>query len=249
MGIADRIDTLVGHFATGLVPTGSQDPHALRREASGLVTILIEAPSLSLEAVIRAAYALYGDRGPGWRSLEVARPALLDFIRLRLENVLAESGVRYDTVDAVLDAGFEDLRSARERALVLERIRDTPEFADTLSGAVRIGSLLRFAARSELAAAPGEARIDLLQEEAEQALYGAYLDVRPQVVEAARQGDYAKAMGILGELAAPLDEFFDNVLVMSDNETLRTNRLRLLGEIHALFILVADLTRLATEGE
>ncbi|NLC56646.1 MAG: glycine--tRNA ligase subunit beta [Armatimonadetes bacterium] len=249
LSVADRIDTLTGHFAIGLVPTGAQDPYGLHPQAAGLVAILLEAPPLSLGALCATAYALYGDRGPGWRSLEVTRAALLDFLRLRLEAFLAERGVRYDTADAVLDAGFDDLGRALARALALEAAREAPECQETLSAAIRVGSLLRFAARSEMGAPPGEVRIDLLQEEAEQALYGAYLDVRPRALRALREADYPGALGILGELAAPLDELFDNVLVMSDDEPLRVNRLRILAEIQSLFLQIGDLTRLITEAE
>jgi glycyl-tRNA synthetase beta chain len=249
LGAADRIDTLVGHFGMGLVPIGSQDPHALRQQASGLVAILAESERLSLGQVVEVAYALYGDRGPGWRSLDVTRASLLDFLRQCLEGLLGERGVRYDTADAVLDAGFDDVRGTLIRAQLLEEQRDAPEFADTLMAAARLGSLLRFVARSEMAVPPGEVRIDLLQEEAEQLFYAAYLDVYPLVTEAVERGDYAAALDALGGLAVPALEFFDNVLVTSDDELLRANRVRLLGEIHALFLKIADLTRLTVEIE
>lgn len=249
LGVADRIDTLVGHFGMGLVPAGSQDPHALRQQASGLVAILAESERLSLGEMVELAYGLYGDRGPGWRSLDVTRASLLDFLRQCLESLLSEHGVRYDTADAVLDAGFDDVRGTLIRAQLLEERRDAPEFAETLMAAARLGSLLRFVARSEMAVPPGEVRIDLLQEEAEQLFYAAYLDVCPLVTEAAERGDYAAALDALGGLAAPALEFFDNVLVTSDDELLRANRVRLLGEIHALFLKIADLTRLTVEIE
>lgn len=248
LAIADRLDTLVGFFGIGLVPVGSQDPHALWGQATGLVSLLLESPSLSLGTLIGQGYALYDVRADSWRSLEVVRASLLDFLRLRLESSLSERGIRHDTADAVLDAGFEDLAAVLARARALETAREQPEFAPTLEAAVRMGTLLRFAARSGMAAPPGETRMDLLEEEAEAELYGAYLEILPQVEQATREGDYARVLELLQGLAAPLDAFFDTVLVMSDDEVPRNNRLLLLAEIHSLFLRVADLTRLAGDA-
>ncbi|MBI3948320.1 MAG: glycine--tRNA ligase subunit beta [Armatimonadetes bacterium] len=248
LSVADRADTLVGYFGIGMVPAGSQDPHALRHQAAGLVSILVEAPPLALPDLIEGVYSLYGDRGAGWRSREVVQATLMDFLRLRLENALAERGIRPDTADAILDAGFEDIQFTLSRARALESVRDDPAFARALSAAARVENLLRFAARSELVHVPGEVQIDLLEEDAERELYGAYLDAHPRVADAVRRVDPGAVLRHLGELAPAVEEFLDTVLVMSDDEVLRTNRLRLLTEVNALFLRIGDLGRLAADA-
>ncbi|MDH7570678.1 MAG: glycine--tRNA ligase subunit beta, partial [Armatimonadota bacterium] len=248
LSVADRIDTLVGHFAIGLTPAVAGDPGALRHHASALADILLDSPSLLLRAAIAQAYQRYGERGPGWRSLETTQATLLDFLRLHLETGLTRRGVRPDTADAILDAGFDDVRAALGRARALEAERDTPQFEATLAAAVRVGNILRFASRSELLTATEEVRVDLLEEEAERALYGAYLDVYPRLERAAAAEDYVQVLRLLGELADPIDAFFDEVLVMSDDELFRANRLHLLSELYALFQRIGEFTRLAGEA-
>ena len=248
LAIAHRVDALVGYIGVGRAPVGARDPLGLGGMAAELVAILLESPAISLGTLIGQAYALY-EQGPGWRSLDVTRAAFLDFLRTRLEAVLVARGIRPDTTDAVLDAGFDDVPAALARARVLEAVRDTPEGTAFLEAAARVAALLRFAGRSEMFPSPGEVRMDLLEEDAELALYGAYLEVRPQVLQAAIAGNYAAVLRLLGELPQHLSEFLDSVLVMSDDEALRDNRLRLLAEVQSLFLEVADPARLAVDVE
>lgn len=242
VGLADRMDTLVGCFASGLIPTGSQDPFGLRRHAQGVVAMAVELNlKFSLEEAITTAYQIYEDshiRLP--RTLTQVKEDLLGFFRARLEHLLGEKGIRYDVAEAVLAVGWDDLADAYQRARDLEAFRRQGEFAALHTAFTRAFNLARQAKEGgAVFVEPGQ-----LKEEAEQELYRALTTVKEATRPCLSRGDYLGALNQMVALREPIDTFFDRVLVMAPEPEVRRNRLALLQEITDLVLKVADFSRL-----
>jgi len=229
LGVCDRLDTLAGMFSIGEVPTGSKDPFALRRAALAVVKICAEAPvAVDLRAAIERAVAIRtGTAEEG--------AALLEFVRERLRYYLtAVAGVSAEVADAVIGARWGVVPDDVARARALEQVRKEPVFASLAVAFKRVRNIV--AKNPAPAAATGT-----LQEPAELAL--------AEALEAAEQrlngADHTEGLRLLASLAAPLDRFFTDVLVMCEDEGLRAARLALLARIEALFLRLADLSRLS----
>ncbi|MBD2869495.1 glycine--tRNA ligase subunit beta [Paenibacillus arenilitoris] len=240
VSLADKIDTIVGCFSIGIIPTGSQDPYALRRQAAGIVQIILaHGLKLQLSELYDAALSVHDARGTK-RSAADIRKDLSDFFALRVKNLLSEQGVRYDVVDAVMAAGFEDLRSVVERASVVQALAagdDRSEFKLAVEQFNRVGNL---------AAKADGTPIDpsLFAEQAEKELYEQWLRQRPTFAESAEQGNYAKAVQSLTALTPFIHSYFEKVMVMSPDEAVRANRLAALAGIAGDIAVVADFSKL-----
>lgn len=241
VGLADRLDTLVGCFACGLIPTGSQDPYGLRRQALGVVTIAVELGlKFSLAETISTAYKTYMDKDIALpRPLEDVKEELMQFFRGRMEYILSEKGVRYDVVDAVLAVGWDDLADAYARARDLEVFRQEGDFAGLHTAFTRAFNLARQA--SDKIKTIDE---NCLTEEAERRLYLALQEAWGKAEPYLVQGDYLKVLQILTSLRGPIDNFFDRVLVMAPDPEVRRNRLALLQGVTSLVLRIADFSRL-----
>jgi glycyl-tRNA synthetase beta chain len=236
LGIADRIDTLVGCFAVGLAPTGSADPYGLRRAALGILGILLDRGwSISLSHLVDlAAQALAG-------TVEVkddGKAAVLGFLRTRLKGLLGE--LPADCVEAALATGFDDVPDARARARAVAALRQREDFEPLGVAFKRVANILKGEA-----AAAGEPDTGLFAEEAERALWRAFGDIASQVERHLESGDYERALGVLAELEKPVDRFFEEVLVMDEDPRVRANRLALLARIGGSFARIADFRQLA----
>ena len=229
---ADKIDTIVGTFSRGKIPTGSQDPFALRRQALGLVNMMIEAKwNLSLSKVVAKSMDLYGITDEAAR--QKMQQDVADFMRLRLKNVLEE--VRYDVVDAVL-ADVDDLYAVSLRAQAVQKFVSGDAVA-------HIQALVR---ASNLAAKAEKEGFEesLFQVEAEKTL-GQVCKATASSVESLIAGqDYVGAIDALTELTQPIDKFFEDVMVMDKDEAIRNNRLGLLKSIDMLAGRVADFSKI-----
>ena len=229
---ADKIDTIVGTFSRGKIPTGSQDPFALRRQALGLVNMMIEAKwQLSLSKVVAKSMDLYGITDEAAR--QKMQQDVADFMRLRLKNVLEE--VRYDVVDAVL-ADVDDLYAVSLRAQAVQKFVSGDAVA-------HIQALVR---ASNLAAKAEKEGFEesLFQVEAEKTL-GQVCKATASSVESLIAGqDYVGAIDALTELTQPIDKFFEDVMVMDKDEAIRNNRLGLLKSIDMLAGRVADFSKI-----
>jgi glycyl-tRNA synthetase beta chain len=248
VSLADKIDSLACGFAAGREPTGSSDPFGLRRQGNGIIKILLEfgiAIDLrqTVEQPLYAAMDQVGERDPQ------ARGALLAFLEERLRFYFETARhIRYDTVRAVLAAGWNVPIEALHRAEAVERIRGSEDFLALSAAAKRIKNIL---AKSATANdwAPGEVEEALLQEGPEAALYHAYRGV---AAEAARHvdskddasKDYTGALQAIATLRKAVDLFFDKVLVMAEDRALRQNRLRLLGKLDELFSGIAHFSEI-----
>ncbi|MFO7172741.1 MAG: glycine--tRNA ligase subunit beta [Bacillota bacterium] len=243
VALADKLDTLAGFFLLGLIPTGSQDPYALRRAALGVTAIVTEGElRLSLSWLLDAALAGYGDAfTPEERSR--AKAALLDFFRVRLEGLLREQGHRPDVVDAVLAAGMDDMVDLLRRAEALTRSLQEPEFAAVTTAFKRVANLAVKAA--EHGAAEAEVDPSLFAEEPERELWQTFGDLREAAEAALAAGDYLGFYRLAVRLKAPVDAFLDRVLVMAEDPALRRNRLAMLRAIGRLLTRPADLGRLS----
>ena len=228
LSVADKIDNIVGTFSRGKIPTGSQDPFALRRQALGLVLMLIEHESgLLLSDLVDEAYDLYALE-------EVSRDKMqadvADFIRLRLKNVLTERGVRYDVQEAVLtDVDF--VADVPVRAAYVERLLASSGADALVQSFVRVGNIARMTETGIV-----DSALFVAQEEG--ALHAAY----ERAVAARSEG--ADTLPAEQALAAAIDAFFDAVMVMDKDERIKTNRLRLLKVIDNYLLCTADYSKI-----
>ena len=234
VSIADKIDNIVATFSRGLIPTGSQDPFALRRQALGMVNMMIEANyQVSLSSLVAAEMDLLGIGDADARMKMQADVA--DFIRLRLKNVLADAKIRYDVVDAVLQ-DVDDIYAVYLRARTLAKALEK-DMTKTIQAFVRAGNLAKKAKNSAVDAA-------LFNTAEEKALYQAYTSAQSAVDSLVKGQDYLGAIDALSDLAAPIDAFFDGVMVMDKDEKIRSNRLGLLKSVDELIHRVADFSKL-----
>ncbi len=236
VSLADKIDTIVGTFSRGLIPTGSQDPFALRRQALGIVNMLKEAQyHISLSQLVAKAMELLKIADAGQQAK--LQNDVADFMKLRLKNVLADAGIRYDVVDAVF-VTVDDIYGVFLRAqAVNEAVKQDME--KTIQAFVRTGNIAR---KAEDVQAAVEA--DLLAEQVEKDLYKAYEDAASKVEKEIVAQDYAGAIATLSQLAAPIDAFFDGVMVMDKDEKIKNNRLGLLKLVDNLICQVADFSKI-----
>lgn len=236
VSLADKIDTIVGTFSRGLIPTGSQDPFALRRQALGIVNMLKEAQyHISLSQLVAKAMELLKIADAGQQAK--LQNDVADFMKLRLKNVLADAGIRYDVVDAVF-VTVDDIYGVFLRAqAVNEAVKQDME--KTIQAFVRTGNIARKAEDVQAAV-----ETDLLAEQVEKDLCKAYEAAASKVEKEIVAQDYAGAIATLSQLAAPIDAFFDGVMVMDKDEKIKNNRLGLLKLVDNLICQVADFSKI-----
>ncbi|MBI3347327.1 MAG: glycine--tRNA ligase subunit beta [Burkholderiales bacterium] len=236
VALADKLETLVGLFGIGQLPTGDKDPFALRRHALGVIRILVEKNlPLELPALIAAAVPPFGEL------IENPSAALLTFFADRLAVNLRDQGYSAQEVDAVLALNPARLGDVPRRLEAVRAFAALPEAASLAAANKRVGNILK-KVEGEL---PTTISLDLLKEAAEQALAAALNTVQPDADRLFEQHDYTGSLQTLAALKAPVDAFFDDVMVNAEDPALRANRLALLGQLHAAMNRVADLSRLA----
>lgn len=239
VSIADKIDTIIGCFGVGLIPTGAGDPFALRRHALGILNILLEKRySIPLKEVISESFDLLKEK------VELPRreveDSVLEFFRQRFQNLLISKGIPHDAVEAVLEIGFDDVVDCQERIAALVSLKKSKEFGPLAVAFKRVVNISRGYSLREVVPS-------LFSEEAEGRLNGVVLEVRDRLDHLLMKRNYPKALAELTQLKGPVDQFFDSVLVMDKNEKIRDNRLALLGQIANLFSRIADFSKIATE--
>ncbi|MCY1162714.1 MAG: glycine--tRNA ligase subunit beta [Pseudomonadota bacterium] len=237
VALADKLETLVGMFGIGNLPTGDKDPFALRRHALGVTRMLVEKDlPLDLTALVTGAGAAFGDK------IQDASTALVDFIYDRLAGSLREQGYSAQEVDAVLALKPQRLGDVAKRLAAVRAFAALPEAPALAAANKRVGNILKKAEGTV------EAKINpaLLQEAAEKSLAEALQSVAPKADAAFAAGDYAASLQALAALKAPVDAFFEGVMVNAEDAALRANRLGLLATLHQAMNRVADLSKLAT---
>ncbi|HWI60570.1 MAG TPA: glycine--tRNA ligase subunit beta [Symbiobacteriaceae bacterium] len=241
VALADKLDTLAGYFSIGMIPTGSQDPFALRRSAQGVVQTIVDN-KLTVDMADLCALAIEGYKLENPVELKTLSD-MLEFFRARLKVLMEGREHRYDVIDAVLSVGFRTPYDAMRRAEALTTMLKEPEFAAVTGAFKRVMNLASKA--SEAGIEPGEVDTELLLEAAERDLYGAFVDVRPDMKRALDALDYEKFYRIGTRLKAPVDAFLDNVRVNADDQKVKLNRYSLLTAVGGLLSAPADLGRLA----
>jgi glycyl-tRNA synthetase beta chain len=239
VALADKLETLVGLFGIGQLPTGDKDPFALRRHALGVIRMLVERDlPLQLDDLIGIAAQAMGPL----LTDPAATSQLTDFVYDRLAGSLREQGYRAQEVDAVLSLRPARLADVPARLAAVRAFAALPEAAALAAANKRVGNILK---KVEGEVAP---RIDpaLLKEPAEAALAEALLAAKARADAAFERGDYAASLQALAVLRDPVDAFFDSVMVNAEDAALRTNRLGLLATLHAAMNRVADLSKLAS---
>ena len=235
VALADKLETLVGMFGIGNLPTGDRDPFALRRHALGVIRMLVEKDlPLDLNALLAGAVPAFGDK------ITDACAALADFIYDRLAGSLREQGYSAQEVDAVLALRPQRLALVEKKLTAVRAFAALPESPALAAANKRIANILKKAGEVDAHVNP-----DLLPEKAEQDLYAALQRFVPEANAQFDAGDYTASLQTLAVLRAPVDAFFDDVMVNAEQMDLRLNRQGLLKSLHDAMNRVADLSRLA----
>ena len=244
IAFADRLDTVAGCFAAGFVPSGSQDPYALRRAANGMVRLVMEKSlHVSLKELVEEAVLALPEK--------VRREGLvaevLEFLNDRIAFYLRERGVSYDIVDAVLGADADDPLDVLARAQALAAIRGSDELERLVIGFKRAANILKGV---EVGTLPELGRLDLKGAvPAEASLHSAVGDVGRELARAREKKNYPAMLEQLLKLRPPIDRFFDDVMVMAEDVSERQRRLALLAAARGLFHHFFDPARIVIEGE
>ncbi|MFD0586745.1 glycine--tRNA ligase subunit beta [Paenibacillus sp. GCM10027627] len=241
VSLADKIDTIVGCFSIGIVPTGSQDPYALRRQAAGIVQIMLAFDlKMGLSELYDIAISVHEARGLK-RTGDDIRKDLADFFSLRIKNWLSESAIRYDVIDAVMAAGFHHLKLTANRAAAVQALAAGEDKAEFKLVVEQLNRVCNLAAKSG-----GDTSVDpaLFAEAAESKLYEAWLGGRADFQSAVNERDIDSALKSLAALSPSIQAYFDSVMVMAPEEKVKANRLATLTGISNDIALVADFSKL-----
>jgi glycyl-tRNA synthetase beta chain len=237
VSIADKIDTICGCFGVGLIPTGSADPYALRRSAIGVLNIILDRGyRISIPELVEQSLGLL--------EAKLSRPRgeiqadVVEFIRLRLANMLTGRGFATDLVDAVLAARFDMPSDAVARVEALAALKGAADFEPLAVAFKRVGNIIKGGVDHAV-------QSQIFEADCERALYAAVEAAHQTVSGQVARGDYTAALQTIAGLRSPVDDFFDGVMVMVDDDRVKTNRLALLTQVAALFADIADFTRIA----
>jgi glycyl-tRNA synthetase beta chain len=252
LAIGDKADTIAGMFALGLVPSGSKDPFALRRQANGIIKIIAEKKlPLRLSDLMTDARAGFKGFSTERKVGEKSKfdESVRGFFRERVEFYLRDvRGYSYDVVNAVLSADADDVIDALARAEALKQVMHMPEFQAIGAACKRIRNILRQA--SEKGIRPAKEFKCLSQAAEEERTLMAYLEsIRPRVEQHRGKKEYVDALLLLSTAREPVDRFFDKVMVMVEDENIRANRLALLRTLLKEFSTIADFSEIVKEGK
>lgn len=244
VALADKLDTLAGDFAVGLIPSGSADPYGLRRAAVGVLRILESTGwSLGMEWLVDRIVEMQPvEIKEGWRQTQMK---LHQFMRQRFAALLEERGYKFDEIDAVLSAGIGVVAATIARLEALRKIRTHSEFTTLATVFKRSSNIVRQALQQL-----GDKQINgfvdenLFQHDAERDLYQAVRQAKDLVVDRASKHQYSEALEAMLPVAAPLDKFFKDVMVMADDPKIRENRLAIMFGMVTQFAKIADFSKL-----
>ena len=240
VSIADKLDTICGFFGVGQIPTGTADPYALRRQALGVINIILKKRyPLSLDPLIDKSLSILGPLLK--RSSDETKASVLEFFKGRFENQLISQDHPYDVVDAVLATGIQDLVRAWEKIRAMEAFKSHPDFQPLAIAFKRVVNIIRGFQNGVVDSSCFECA-------EEKNLHEAFLKIRRNVMHHIADGEYQVALIALAQLRKPVDAFFEAVLVMAEEKKIRFNRLSLLLEIATLFHDVADFSKIVTEA-
>ena len=235
LSIADKLDSIAGFFAIGIKPSGSQDPYALRRQALGILSILLDRKlSVNLNNLINAALDNYSNLE--FNKEEVASQ-IVEFFVERVKNLFKDLGIRYDVIDAVLNNNLDDISDIHTRALELNRWLQKDELVEMLTAFNRVSTLAEKATTDIV-------KEDLLKEDAEIKLYNGFKEIKSNVESLLLDKKYNEALDAFAKLRPLVDNLFDNVMVMDKDEAIKENRLGLLKQIYSTMLTICDLSKI-----
>lgn len=241
LAIADKIDSICGCFAIGLLPTGASDPYALRRQGIGVIQIVLaQELAVSLRELIERAVALFAGQAESDPADIVA--AVYGFLRDRMSHLLVEEGFPRDVVAAVTAVSVDHLPNVRKRVRALASLKAEPDFEPLAVAFKRVVNIIKKSEGFEIRPVD----TDLFQDRCESDLFNEAQQVKKRVAGRLTQGDFDQALRDIATLRGAVDAFFDGVLVMADDMAVRNNRFALLADIAALFENLADFSRLST---
>jgi len=236
VALADKLETLVGMFGIGNLPTGDRDPFALRRHALGVIRMLVEKDlALDLDTLLVSTLPAFGDK------ITDATAQLQEFFYDRLANMFREQGFSAQEIEAVLALRPQRLSDVQKRLEAVRAFAALPEAPALAAANKRVSNILK---KAEEAVQP-QVNAAQLVEQAEQDLYAALQQVAPKAEQQFAAGDYTASLQTLAALRAPVDAFFEHVMVNAEEAALKANRLGLLATLHQAMNRVADLANLA----
>lgn len=240
LSLADKLDSVVGCFSVGIVPKGSSDPFALRRQAQGLVKVLFDHEmNYLLPDLVELAQKPFSVK-----NAPEVRDRILHFLTGRIRRIFQDKGLSYDVLNAVLAVDSGTVGHAYQRAKSLDKIKSEEDFEALAIAYKRIKNILT-KQPVELSSISDK----YLEEPEERNLYATFVEIRPKILENLENHSYTAALRQMASLRDTVDRFFDKVLVLTDEDHLRQNRLRLLSEISQLFLKVADISEIVQKGE
>jgi glycyl-tRNA synthetase beta chain len=242
LSIADKTDTISACFVSGLIPTGTSDPYALRRHAIGIINIALEKNyHLSINELFRMSLGAITDQahGKSAASQEGVLTELSGFFKERFRNIMISDGFPQDVIEAVISAEFDDVVEVKRKIEALSEFRKARDFESLGIAFKRVVNIVKGQPRSEV-------RESLFVEPVERELYLSFIEAREKVGVKMSERNYRGSLSIMKTLKEPVDKFFDHVLVMDENAELRQNRLSMLWEIRELFFKIADFSKLST---
>lgn len=235
LSIADKLDSVAGFFAIGIQPTGSQDPYALRRQALGIINILMDKKiDVNLKDLINLSLENYTNIE---FDKERVSNEMMEFFKERIKNLFKDLGIRYDVIDAILSSDIDNISDMYIRALELNNWLEKDELVQMLTAFNRVSTLAQKATSSQV-------NESLLKEKAEIDLYREFKDTKERVINLLNEKRYSESLDAFASLRPSIDKMFDSVMVMDKDEDLKNNRLGLLKQIYDTMLCICDLSKI-----
>ena len=243
LSMSDKLDSVIAAFSVGLIPTGSRDPLALRRQTLGLIKVLLDHRiSISLKKISLKAYASLRRQRLTGQSLEETYSEFEKFFKDRLKFVFKEQGFRYDEINAIVDVDADNPLDCLERLTSLAAMRDSPDFYSLAVSFKRIKNIIVKAGLN--ICGPFSVDVSCFQTNEERALYARMQATLPSIARNRKKRAYQRTFELMASLRPEVDLFFDKVLVMTDDPAVQANRLGLLGTLLVVFRNVIDISEI-----
>ena len=240
LSIGDKLDSIAGLFAIGIQPTGSQDPFALRRAALGIINIILDRKlNLSLKELIDFALYIYVEENGLAFDYDKVKNEIMNFFLGRIKNMFSDLRIRYDIIEAVLSTDTDDIYDMKIKANKLNEWLNKEDLQGILAAFNRVSTLAQNYDSDEV-------KRDLLTDD-EIPLYDSYNNIESDTLTFIEKKEYDKALDLLTSLNAPINDYFDKVMVMVEDEKLKNNRLALLRKIYNTMMMVGDLSKIVTK--
>ncbi|MGD8257452.1 MAG: glycine--tRNA ligase subunit beta [Desulfobacterales bacterium] len=237
LSLADKIDSICGCFSVGLIPTGASDPYALRRQGIGILQIMVnQGFSVALSGLIEESLTLFNPD-----NIQEVKDQVYTFLQNRMTGLLSEDGFSKDTIAAVLSVSCDNIPETWRRVEALEKLKAKPDFEPLAVAFKRVVNIIKKADDIRT----GNVDRNLFEHVSESALQDAYKSVKAKVEDDLSKGSFDHALLKIASLRDAVDDFFEGVMVMVEDENVRRNRLALLGQIAALFGKFADFSKLS----